>query len=170
MYVCTSHGIPIVLAELQITNEYLMVDVGSIGAGTEEMNTVQVGDVDTSKETHTKQCDHLTEHKMTEDKIFNFMNAQLLPVSEIRNTDIHRLMLLHTFNRDTEFYIKLHHVPCVGCLAVRAILLHVHAKETHIHSLNLLKYKHGLCSVGELRWKITTKPVLHQHPRLKSLV
>jgi hypothetical protein len=41
--------IPIVLAELQIPNEYFMVNVGSIGTGTEKVNTVQVGDVDTSK-------------------------------------------------------------------------------------------------------------------------
>ena len=39
--------IPIVLAELQIANEDLMIDFCSIGTRTEEMNTVQVGDVDT---------------------------------------------------------------------------------------------------------------------------
>ena len=37
-----------------------MVDVSSIGTGAEEMNTVQVGDVHTSKETHNKQFDQLT--------------------------------------------------------------------------------------------------------------
>ncbi len=49
--------IPIVLAELQIPDEYFMIDVSSIGTGTEKVNTVQVGDVDTSKESrkHLKQ-------------------------------------------------------------------------------------------------------------------
>ena len=42
-------GIPVVLAEIQITNEYFMVDVSPIGTGTEKVDTVQVGDVHTSK-------------------------------------------------------------------------------------------------------------------------
>ena len=41
--------IPMVLAELQITDENFMVDVRSMGTGTEKVNTVQVRDVYTSR-------------------------------------------------------------------------------------------------------------------------
>ena len=44
--------IPIVFAELQIANENLMVDISSIGTRTEEVNTVQIGDVDTPTRVH----------------------------------------------------------------------------------------------------------------------
>ena len=38
---------------------------------------------------------------------------------------------------------------CVWLWALRAIFLHMHSKETHIHSINLFKSKHGFCTV----WK-----------------
>ena len=60
--------IPMVLAELQITDENFMVDVRSMGTGTEKVNTVQVRDVYTSryrKYIKIKQFKHLNfKHKM----------------------------------------------------------------------------------------------------------
>ncbi len=40
-------------------------------------------------------------------------------------------------------------LPGVRDRAIRAILLHVHAEETHIHSVNLLKCEKCFGSVGE---------------------
>ena len=56
------------------------------------------------------------------------------------------------------------HVPCVGCGAVRGVLLHMHAEETHVHAINLLKHKHGLGSVGHLHGKLPS--VLLPHAQL----
>ena len=60
--------------------------------------------------------------------------------------------------------------PGVGCLTVRPILLHVHAKETHVHTVNLLKHKHGLAPVGELLGELSQIPLLHEHASLQGLV
>lgn len=40
-------------------------------------------------------------------------------------------------------------LPGVGERAFRSVLLHVHAEETHVHSVNLLKCKKCFGSVGE---------------------
>ena len=64
----------------------------------------------------------------------------------------------------------MYRIPCVRCLTVGAILLYMHTKETHVHSFDLLKDEHGLCSEGELRREFATKPLLHHHPRLKGFV
>ena len=47
------------------------------------------------------------------------------------------------------------HTASVGGLAVGAILLHMEAEEAHLIAINLLKHKQGLCTVGELVWKIS---------------
>ncbi len=41
------------------------------------------------------------------------------------------------------------HRPSVGEWALRAVLLHVHAKETHVHAVNLLKGEKCFGSVGK---------------------
>lgn len=46
-------------------------------------------------------------------------------------------------------YNMMMHRPSVGEWALRAILLHVHAKKAHIHTINFLKGKKCFGSVGE---------------------
>lgn len=47
------------------------------------------------------------------------------------------------------------YTPSVGEWAVGAVLLHVHAKETNIHTINLLKGKKCFGSVGKGLWHFT---------------
>ena len=72
-------GIPIVLAELEIANEYFMVDVSSIGTRTEKVNTVQVRDVHTSERKHRKK--KVFQSWMVAIEILNFMNKKFLAMS-----------------------------------------------------------------------------------------
>lgn len=46
-FVNHDHHLPIVLAELQVSNQDLMVDICPIGTRPEEVDTIQVGDIDT---------------------------------------------------------------------------------------------------------------------------
>ena len=46
----------------------------------------------------------------------------------------------------------------------------MHAKEAHVHTVNLLKDKHGLAAVGELLGELSAVPLLHQHSCLQGLV
>ena len=51
--VYTIIGLPIVFAKLEIANDNLVADVSLIGTRTEEMDTVQMGDVNTPIGAHT---------------------------------------------------------------------------------------------------------------------
>ncbi len=53
------------------------------------------------------------------------------------------------------------HIPSVGEWALGAVLLHVHAKEAHIHAVNLLKGEKCFGSVGKRLRHLTRvhKPV-----------
>ena len=61
------------------------------------------------------------------------------------------------------------HTPCVGGGTVRGVLLHMHAKETHIRAINLLKRKHGLGSVGDLQGKLPSILLPHVQLGLNDL-
>ena len=60
--------------------------------------------------------------------------------------------------------------PCVREVALRSVLLHMHAKETHVDAVNLLKDKHRLRSVGKLLWELALEAVPHQRPSVQDLV
>ena len=47
-------ALPISFTEVQVTNEDLVINFGSVEPGLEEMNTVQVGDVHSSKERNSR--------------------------------------------------------------------------------------------------------------------
>ena len=79
-------GIPIVLAELQIANEYFVVDVSSIGTRTEKVNTVQVRDVHTSERKHRKI--KAFQPWMVAIEILNFMNKKFLAMSGAWDIDV----------------------------------------------------------------------------------
>lgn len=60
------------------------------------------------------------------------------------------------------------HRPSVGERALRAVLLHVHAKEAHVHAVNLLKSKKCFGSVGKGLRHFTRvhKPVVMKKSKL----
>lgn len=61
----------------------------------------------------------------------------------------------------TTYNIRMHR-PCVGEWALRPILLHMHAKEAHVHAINLLKGKKCFGSVrkGLRHFTRVHKPVV----------
>lgn len=62
--------------------------------------------------------------------------------------------------------------PSVGEWALRAVLLHVHAKETHVHAINLLKGEKCFGSVGKGLWHFACvhKPVVTQTNQMLKCV
>lgn len=59
------------------------------------------------------------------------------------------------------------YAPSVWEWALRAILLHMHAEEAHVHAINLLKGKKCFGSVGKSLRHLTCvhKPVVNQKKR-----
>ncbi len=55
-------------------------------------------------------------------------------------------------------------------MTVGPILLHVHAKEAHIHTVNLLKDEQGLRTVQELLRELSLVALPHQTPCLQHFI
>ncbi len=134
-----------------------MVDFGSVLSGLEEVHAVQVGDVHTPVR---GQSVHEALHTVCADTCYVYQYIYLVNAYEKDHPPLYIHVGMHLIESS----------PGIWSLAVRPVLLNVHAKEANVHAVNLLKHKHGLGPIGVLGGEIPCKPIPHEGACVERLV